>query len=218
MEEHYRILKELDKRKMYHVKLIYNTNFSKLKFKDMDVLELWNKFDSVSVGASLDAMGPRAEMMRKGTVWSETEKNRKRMQEVCPQVDFYISSTVGLINSLHVVDFHRQWCDQGYIKPQDFNFNVLQYPFWQRIDLLPMDFKEQVKEKYQKHLQWLKPLDPLTRATKGFEAGLDYMMRRDNSQHFKQFIEGMDKIDNIRNEKVVDVFPELKELYEAYKT
>jgi hypothetical protein len=37
MEEHYRILKELDKRKMYHVRLIYNTNFSKLKFKDMDI-------------------------------------------------------------------------------------------------------------------------------------------------------------------------------------
>ena len=29
MEEHYRILKELDRRKMYHVRLIYNTNFSK---------------------------------------------------------------------------------------------------------------------------------------------------------------------------------------------
>ena len=33
MEEHYRILKELDRRKMYHVRLIYNTNFTKLKFK-----------------------------------------------------------------------------------------------------------------------------------------------------------------------------------------
>ncbi len=38
MEEHYRILKELDKRKMYHVRLIYNTNFSRTTFKDIDVL------------------------------------------------------------------------------------------------------------------------------------------------------------------------------------
>ena len=213
MEEHYRILKELDKRKMYHVRLIYNTNFSKLKFKDLDVLELWNKFDSVSVGASLDAEGKRGEFMRKGTVWKDTVANRKKMLEICPQVDFYISSTVGLINALHIVDFHRNWTDQGLLKPQDFNFNLLQYPFWQRIDLLPNAYKQKVKEKYEKHLEWLRPQDHLTRATKGFESGLDYMMRRDNFTHFHKFKDGMQKLDAIRNENILEVFPELKELY-----
>ena len=214
MEEHYKILKELDRRKMYHVRLIYNTNFSKLTFKDMDVLELWNKFDSVSVGASLDAMGPRAEYMRKGTVWSDIETNRRRMQEVCPQVDFYISATVGLINALHVVDFHRTWSEQGYIKPQDFNFNLLQFPFWQRIDLLPESMKQQVKEKYESHIAWLKPRDHLTRAIKGFQSGLDYMMRRDNFKNIEEFKSGMKKIDDIRNENILETFPELAELYE----
>ncbi len=214
MEEHYKILKELDRRKMYHVRLIYNTNFSKLTFKDMDVLELWNKFDSVSVGASLDAMGPRAEFMRKGTVWSDIEANRRRMQEVCPQVDFYISATVGLINALHVVDFHRTWSEQGYIKPQDFNFNLLQFPFWQRIDLLPDLMKQQVKEKYESHIAWLKPQDHLTRATKGFQSGLDYMMRRDNFKKIEEFKSGMKKLDDIRNENILETFPELAELYE----
>lgn len=214
MEEHYKILKELDRRKMYHVRLIYNTNFSKLTFKDMDVLELWNKFDSVSVGASLDAMGSRAEFMRKGTVWPDIEANRRRMQEVCPQVDFYISATVGLINALHVVDFHRTWCEQGYIKPQDFNFNLLQFPFWQRIDLLPKSMKQQVKEKYEAHIAWLKPQDHLTRATKGFQSGLDYMMRRDNFKNIEEFKSGMKKIDDIRNENILKIFPELSELYE----
>jgi len=214
MEEHYKILKELDRRKMYHVRLIYNTNFSKLIFKDMDVLELWNKFDSVSVGASLDAMGPRAEYMRKGTVWTDIETNRRRMQEVCPQVDFYISATVGLINALHVVDFHRTWSEQGYIKPQDFNFNLLQFPFWQRIDLLPESMKQRIKEKYESHIEWLKPQDHLTRATKGFESGLDYMMRRDNFKNIEEFKSGMKKIDDIRNENILEIFPELAELYE----
>ena len=39
-----------------------------------------------------------------------------------------------------------------------------------------------VEDKYKKHLEWLRPLDSLTRATKGYESGLDYMMRRDNSK------------------------------------
>jgi sulfatase maturation enzyme AslB (radical SAM superfamily) len=214
MEEHYRILKELDRRKMYHVRLIYNTNFTRLKFKDMDVLELWNKFDSVSIGASLDAEGARGEFMRKGTVWKDIVANRKRMLEVCPKVDFYISSTVGLINALHIVDFHRSWVDQGLLKPQDFNFNLLQYPYGQRIDLLPGSFKQKVKEKYEKHIEWLRPLDHLTRATKGLEAGLDYMMRRDNFKDIQQFKDSMKRIDDIRDENILEAFPELTELYE----
>ena len=198
---------------MYHVRLIYNTNFTRLKFKDMDVLELWNKFDSVSIGASLDAEGDRAEYMRKGTIWKDVVANRKRMMEVCPQVDFYISSTVGLINSLHIVDFHRNWVEQGLLKPQDFNFNLLQFPYAQRIDLLPDNFKQKVKEKYEKHLEWLRPLDHLTRATKGFESGLDYMMRRNNSKDLGQFKHTMSRMDNIRDEDIVKTFPELAELY-----
>ena len=136
------------------------------------------------------------------------------MLEVCPKVDFYISSTVGLINALHIVDFHRNWVEQGLLKPQDFNFNLLQYPYAQRIDLLPDAFKQRVKEKYEKHLEWLRPLDHLTRATKGFESALDYMMRRDNFKDIQQFKDSMKRIDVIRDEKILTVFPELADLYE----
>jgi radical SAM protein with 4Fe4S-binding SPASM domain len=218
MEEHLRILKELDKRKMYHVRLIYNTNFSKSKFKGTDIFELWNKFDSVSIGASLDAEGPRAELMRKGTVWEETVANRKRMLEVCPQVDFYISATVGLSNCLHVTDFHKNWVEQGLIKPQDFNFNLLQYPLWQRMDLLPQEEKIKVTEKYKEHMKWLKSQDHLTRASKGFESALDWMNKKDNSKHMQTFVTETRKYDKIRDENFTDVFPEWKDLFNRYET
>ena len=218
MEEHLRILKELDRRKMYHVRLIYNTNFSKSKFKGTDIFELWNKFDSVSIGASLDAEGPRAELMRKGTVWEETVANRKRMLEVCPQVDFYISATVGLTNCLHVLDFHRNWVEQGFIKPQDFNFNLLQYPLWQRMDLLPQEEKAMVTEKYRTHMDWLRTQDHLTRATKGFESALDWMNKKDMSKHMPTFVNETRKYDKIRDENFTDVFPEWKELFARYET
>jgi len=217
MEEHYRILKELDKRKMYHVRLIYNTNFSKTKFKDIDVFELWNKFDSVSVGASLDAEGARAELMRKGTVWEEAVSNRKRMMQVCPKVDFYISSTVSLMNSLHVCDFHRNWVEQGLIKPQDFNFNLLQHPTWQRMDILPPEHKQRVKEKYNNHIKWLKDQDHLTRATKGFESALDWMFKTDNQKHLDLFFSNTRKYDKMRNEDSLKMFPEWKELFDKYE-
>jgi len=217
MEEHYRILKELDRRKLYHVRLVYNTNFSKLTFKDMDVLELWNKFDSVSVGASLDAEGARAELMRKGTVWQDIVENRKRMIEVCPKVDFYIAATVGLINALHIPDFHRNWVDQGLVKPQDFNLHLLQYPIWQRMDIFPKELKIKVEEKYNQHIEWLKTKDPLTSATKGYQSAIDYMNFKNNEFRLNLFWENTLRYDEIRNEKTLDIFPELKELYEYYK-
>jgi len=199
------------------VRLIYNTNFSKTKFKDIDVFKLWNKFDSVSVGASLDAEGVRAELMRKGTVWEETVSNRRRMMEVCPKVDFYISSTVGLINSLHITDFHRSWVEQGLIKPMDFNFNLLQYPDWQRMDVLPEEYKHKVKEKFQRQVKWLADKDPLTRASKGYEAAIDWIDRRDNTQLLPLFFKKTNLYDKIRNEKTIEVFPEWKELFDKYE-
>ena len=216
MEEHYRILKELDKRKMYHVRLIYNTNFSRSKFKDIDMFELWNKFDSVSIGASLDAEGERAELMRKGTVWKDIVENRKRMMQVCPKVDFYISATVGMINALHVPDFHRSWVDQGLIKPQDFNFNLLQWPKWQRMDMFPKEYKELVDEKYKAHMKWLEGKDHLSRAIKGFESALNWMWDKDTSRHLSLFFQLSNKYDHHRQESVTKTFPELKDSYDKY--
>ena len=218
MEEHLRILKELDKRKMYHVRLIYNTNFSKSKFKGTDIFELWNKFDSVSIGASLDAEGARAELIRKGTKWDDIVANRKRMMEVCPKVDFYISSTVGMVNALHVPDFHRNWVEQGLIKPQDFNFNLLQWPKWQRMDMFPQEYKKRVEEKYREHMTWLQKNDHLTRATKGFESAIKWMNERDTSNNLPLFFNLTKKYDDVRGESLVEVFPELKELFEKYET
>ena len=183
----------------------------------MDVLELWNKFDTVSVGASLDAEGERAELMRKGTVWKDIVENRKRMIEICPKVDFYISATVGLINALHVVDFHRSWADQGLIKPMDFNFNLLQWPKWQRMDNLPQEYKQQVDKKYKEHIQWLKDKDPLTRATKGYQSALNWMWMKDNTKNLPLFFEQTRKYDTIRQENILAVFPELKELFDKHE-
>ena len=218
MEEHLRILKELDKRKMYHVRLIYNTNFSKSKFKGTDIFELWNKFDSVSIGASLDAEGARAELIRKGTKWDDIVANRKRMMEVCPKVDFYISSTVGMVNALHVPDFHRNWVEEGLIKPQDFNFNLLQWPKWQRMDMFPQEYKKRVEEKYREHMEWLQKNDHLTRASKGYESAIKWMNERDTSNNLPMFFKLTKKYDGVRGECLFEVFPELKELFEKYET
>lgn len=212
MKEHYHILEELEKRKKFNVRLVYNTNFTKTKLKDRYVFDYWKKFDNVSIGASLDAMGPHAEYIRKGTVWSDVEENRRRMQEICPNVDFYISPTLSIQNAWHLPDFHRDWVERGFIKPQDLHVNLLQDPDFLRVDIAPLEFKKKLVEKYEKHLEWLMPQDSLQRATQGFKSAINFINDQDNTDLIPKFWQRMSKLDEIRNEKLLQVIPELNAL------
>jgi sulfatase maturation enzyme AslB (radical SAM superfamily) len=212
MEEHYRLLKWLVENNRTDVRLIYNTNFSELKFKKQNVLEWWKKFDSVSVGASLDAMGPRAEYMRKGTIWSDIEDNRKQMLEICPHVDFYVSATVSMFNVNHITDFHREWANRGLINAQDFNINILHGPNYYRCDILPQQFKDIAIKKIEDIIEWLKDKDHLTRATNGYKGLINFLNSANNANLLKQFFEITDQLDTLRKEKFEDVFPEYGDL------
>lgn len=214
MEEHYRLLNELIKRGRTDVRLIYNTNFTQIVYKKTNVFELWRDFNSVSVGASLDAMGKHAEYIRKNTIWNDIENNREQMLKICPQVDFYISPTLNVMNALHLPYFHRDWVNKGFIKPQDLNVNILQDPPHYRIDILPYQYKVDVQELYIEHLNWLRPQDKLKRATTGFESAINFMMSDDKSHLLPQFKSKTAQLDTIRNENILDAIPELGYLYE----
>jgi radical SAM protein with 4Fe4S-binding SPASM domain len=212
MEEHYKVLDELVRLEKFDVRLIYNTNFSKLRLRDKNVLDYWKLFKSVSVGASLDDMGARAEYVRKGTKWDEILRNREQMLLKSPNVDFYVSSTVSLLNVWHQPEFHKDWVERGFIKPQDWNVNILQGPDRMRIDVLPQRYKKEVEEKLLNHIYWLGPKDSLKRATNGYKSMITFMNGEDKSHLLNEFFVTNDKLDESRNEKFEEVFPEYKEL------
>jgi radical SAM protein with 4Fe4S-binding SPASM domain len=212
MEEHYMILDELTRRERFDVRLIYNTNFTHTDLKGRSVFEYWRRFQSVAVGASLDASHQRGEYIRKGTVWADIEKNREDMLKICPEVDFYISPTLSIMNAWHLPDFHRDWVQRGFIRAQDLNVNILQDPVHYRIDIAPRTYKEKIEKKFKEHLEWLKPQDHLQRATVGFQSAISFMMATDNTHLIDQFWRKTHQLDEIRREKVLEVLPELEAL------
>jgi len=210
MEEHYRILDELERRERFDVRLIYNTNFTETSLKGRSVFDYWKKFDSVAVGASLDAADARGEYIRKGTKWDRVTKNREEMLRVCPEVDFYVSPTLSIMNAWHLPDFHKDWVERGFINPQDLNVNILQDPPHYRIDIAPDDYKQKLKEKYENHLEWLRPFDKLNRASVGFESAISFMMSTNNQHLIPEFWSRTRQLDEIRKEDILDILPELK--------
>lgn len=209
MEEHNRILKLLIEKGNTRVRLIYNTNLTELKYKRESVLELWKHFPTVCVAASLDDMGDRASIIRSGTNWAEVEQNIRDLKRECPHIDFMISPTLSVMNIWNFVNFHRYMIDQNFIRPHDFNLNILQGPNEYRIDILPHDIKLEFKQQFEQHIEWLRERDPLQRATGGFEAAVKFMMAQDRSSALSEFWETASDLDWSRKERIIDAVPEL---------
>ena len=209
MKEHYELLDILLKKGRKNVRLVYNTNLTETTYKNIDVFDLWNQFDSVSVCASLDAEGSRAEYLRCESKWENIVNNRKRMKEKCPNVYFWVSATTGLINALHIPDFHRSWIEKGLINNAgDFNIQNIYNPEYMRIDRATPELREKIIEKYNKHINWLRNKDESRRAISGFQSVINYL---ENLKGFDKdlFWSNVQPLDEYYNVELLDVFPEL---------
>lgn len=211
MEEHYQILKRLDEQKMYNIRLKYNTNFSQMAYKDLDVMKTWDKFESVKVGASLDGSGKRGEYLRKGQSWKQVEQNRKRMFEVCPKVDFYLTTCLCAYNAFHVPDFHRDWMERGWIDhARGFWIDPLFIPEELSIQILPHDMKNRLVERYREEQEWLS-LNTENREHR-YEGLIRFLLEEDRSHLIPKFWETTNAFDKIRHENCLEIFPELENL------
>jgi hypothetical protein len=116
------------------------------------------------------------------------------------------------MNALHLPEFHRDWVNRGLIRPQDLNVNILQDPAHLRIDIAPIKYKQRIRVAYEEHVEWLRPLDPLNRATVGFESAINFLMATDNTALIPKFWAKTQELDAIRSEQALEVIPELEAL------
>ena len=75
-----------------------------------------------------------------------------------------------------------------------------------------MKYKQRLRVKFEEHLEWLRHQDSLNRATVGFESAVNFMMATDNTNLIDKFWAKTQQLDAIRNEKLLDVLPELEAL------
>jgi len=214
MEEHYRILKRLDEMKRYDVKLRYNTNFSQLEYKSLKVQEIWPKFQSVELSASLDGSGPRGEYIRKNMDWGKILENRKHFDPMPPNIYFYINFTLSVMNCFHVVDFHRECVETGFIEtPDRFRLNMLQHPFHFRIQILPAELKQRLIEHYEKYIVELSSLKHSNSIINDFRMAINFINSENYLHELSNFKKSITQVDVIRKENFVNIFPELSELF-----
>ena len=216
MDEHYLILQKLINVGNTDIRLRYNTNLSRLSFKNWNVLELWKNFtkhkpENVDIYASLDGIGSVAEYSRSGTNWSKIEDNIK----IClnSNVRFNVSCTVSIFNILRIPEFVDRLVELGVIFYHIGLYNILTFPHHYHINILPKKLKLLVEDKLDAHLEKMpedmkKDFIPKYKSIRNYLYSEPAENIKTSYTSLKAYTLGLDKI---RKESFVDTYPEYKE-------
>lgn len=196
IEEHYKLIEWLIQNKATKARLRYNTNFSKLTFKEYKLIELWSHFDEVELLASIDASNSLGEYIRKDMNWQDILKNREII-EPYPFIKFKIAPTVSILNVFQIPDLYEECLKLNMIEAHDLYINILERPAYYNIQILTKDLKLKVGDKYLSHMNDSKP----KQINKAFQSILDYMMNEDRSDLYQLFLEKNAKLDHLRGEQ-----------------
>lgn len=196
------------------IELTYTTNFSTLHgYKDKDLIEYWKKFKNVQIWASLDAHGPLAECIRKGTNWDRVVNNMKEIRAKVPHVQFQITPTISIWNIFNFPDFFDYMVDNGFIDTESSpRFNLLTYPWYANIMILPKSVKRRLTELYRVYADKYQDNVHLHNGFKMIIYNLN--VGEENKGGIQEFKKYNDEMDAWRKEKFEDLVPEIKEVYE----
>ena len=205
-EEHYLLLLWLIEHEVTSITLRYNTNFSKLSFKQYDVIELWKKFEKVEILASIDAHGALGEYIRKDLVWKDIIKNRSKIRD-SQNVEFKIAPTISCLNVFVIPDLYQEALALDLISPENLYINMLERPNYYNIQILPQQKKDAIAEKYLSSFSASTPI----KIRKAFQGIIDYMYDKDRSDIWPQFLKKTMELDQLRGEDYLG-FESLKAL------
>ena len=209
--EHYEILDALIACGNTNLEITYNTNFTTLNYRGRSVLYLWKQFSNITVGASLDACGDVAEYVRHGTDWSVIESNLKLVKSQCPNVNFTVTSTVGLLNVESLIKLQQDWSNFGILDTPKFSQSIMISPAHLTVCALPLEHKRRLECIINHHIAWCKENNANGLASQ-WNNVLNYMWSKDDSHYMPEFKRLTQIMDQHRNESLAKAIPELTNL------
>ncbi len=217
MDQHYKILDFLIESGNTNCKLFYNTNLSRLKFKDKDVIDYWKHFDFVNLAVSLDDIGVRLEYQRKNIKWNQVVDNFKRIESEVSNVEIMISPTVSVFNIFSISEMHQTLVNENLVQVEDVVPTLLVDPKEFNIQMLSESMKAEVTSIIENHIEWLssqtirneEKLDYVFRQYKNI---LKYLKHPGDPNARRRFQEKVSSLDSLRDESFIQVFPDLVSL------
>jgi len=225
MDDHYMLLEEMIRLGKTDIQLSYNTNISKLKYRDKDLIKLWSQFKhKVQIYASLDDFGSKAEYIRHGTKWNEVMKNYEKLHKD-KTVQLNITTSVSLFNWPTLTTFIDYLQEQGLApwaigNGGAWQINPIYGPEEFSFQALPTEYKKQVIAEQKEYIQKLRVLDKNHNVVHQVELLMNQLeqlatlaLAKDSWEEKKnRFRTEVRKIDGRRGEDFATTFPELARL------
>ena len=112
---------------------------------DIEWVNILEKFKSIWMICSIDAVGDRYEFIRYGATWNKVDKNIDLIKTI-KNVNITINTVIQNINLLGIPDL-LAWAEQ---KDLYINLSRIQDPAWLTIDTLPVAIKQMAIEELNK--------------------------------------------------------------------
>lgn len=221
MPEHWQTLDLLVEHKRFDLQIKYNTNCSVLTYNKKNAVDYWKLWeqDKIEIWPSIDEIGERAELIRSGTVWSKVEENLKTISEL-DNVKVRLGMTIGAWNVFRIPEIVNHMIEIGVIKERhqykNFFVNMLMEPKHYHVQILPDDFKKEVVLKLESFI---------AEHNKKYNTSINFIfthLLHDLKQPFDvesalRFLKTTDRVDQIRNESLFDVIPEMNVVKQGVK-
>lgn len=210
-EGHLQLIKFLNDKNLYNIKLFYNTNFSHLSYKGVNFLEIWNKFSDVTLSISIDGSHKQGELLRKGFVWEKFIENYKKLTTEAPNVKVIFYCTVSILNASHLTTLFDNLLQLESVGPRQIYLNFLEYPNFYNIQVLDKSMKAKfsanIKQYIKMRLYSNYDFDEASILASRLMALIKYIFESDLSHLIPLFIEETDKLDEQRLENFNKIFP-----------
>lgn len=213
-DHHYEVLNKLiEKFRNRKVRIAYNTNFSTLKYKDHDVLKLWERFPDLHLSISFDGTEKRGELIRKGFDWQKFLDNFKKFRNRFPNKNVSINFVIQALNCFHSMDAQKELYLRGIISSwDDFNLCLLHTPEYLSVTVLDAESRKLLGEKIQYHIKnYLVPAKAHN-SIKQYMSILKLLSTEKKEHLLPVFRSYISTLDIIRNENSLEVFPELERI------
>lgn len=192
--DHWNILQRLiNDNRSESVLLLYNSNLTTLKFKQLDIFSIWKKFKFVHVNASIDQQGDLFENIRSGAKWETVEQNLFKLRDT---ISVNVEIVVSILNIWNLFDFLK------YLKSNKLNYStiILHGPDYLSLECIPPELEKLAHESIDK-LGGL--LD------KNVIKNLHGMIgsREDAESMFRHTLNHILLLDKVRNEDLFSLLP-----------
>ena len=208
------------------IQLEYNSNLTMVPDR---LVYLWEQFKQIRIGVSIDGTGSVFNYQRTPAKFDAVYKNMMTLQTNDRiNLKAWFAFTVTPYNVFHMPEFMKwKLVESGLTKFNPLTgmrpvitHHMCHSPKYFNVKVLPPDLKEQVKQYYQEHKDWVMTTEFEDKVKNNFVKVLNgvekFMMSEDYSTEWlPHFIDQTKRLDEVRGQNILDIVPQYKDLFDG---